>query len=569
MQVAIHAEFMRSWARLGQQDRKLVEGMLSRIQASGITPGMRAHLIHSNRFDFLSLSPNMDLRVLGWREPGRFVLLYVDHHNAAYNWIEQNALKVEIAEIINYTTQLPSQADYLSPLTGETYSSQTTDWNWALEEKLASAGVPNALQKLLISANSDDELIDLLEFVSPEWRELILDAVLDKPVRTTPVTASNIWVAPTDEALRVALSLPLSQWRLFLHPVQMEAVAADTSQDLVVVGGPGTGKTVALVHRAVKLAQKCKPEECVVLVGHSPQAVENMKLMAQELTGAALSSLHVVDMIAIGRDGRPRDTDVCEPLSSMGGFLRHLGKDVVALLVDESQDIHGKHTRGWLFGNRPLIRTHVTLSADFNQNIFADNTNQSPLLKVLERARIIHLSYGYRVPREAGLLCEEIIRQQQPVEVRPVVDKLRALAQSMVYGFCSNFIRVFTYDNIQAGILKAAEEYAEMLSAGMKDVGIIYCGNRSNRNLYAHELEKLGYDPISESGILTPRAVKGREFNYCLVIAPELSLTDPNRPRNFGLYTVYVALSRCRHGLSVYTNTEFAALLNHPAVQHK
>src|SRR5438309_2029208 len=105
MQVAIHLEFMRSWARLGQQDRKIVEDMLSRIKATGLTPGMRPHIITRNKFDFLSLSPNMDLRVLGWREPDAFVLLYVDHHDEAYKWMERNAQKVEIAEVSNYVSQ--------------------------------------------------------------------------------------------------------------------------------------------------------------------------------------------------------------------------------------------------------------------------------------------------------------------------------------------------------------------------------------------------------------------------------------------------------------------------------
>lgn len=167
--------------------------------------------------------------------------------------------------------------------------------------------------------------MDCLSLVAPEWQELILDALYGKPTTLRPSSVSNIWVAPDDNILKNALALPLSQWRLFLHPSQREAVEAGVDQDLVIVGGPGTGKTVALIHRAIRLAQSCASGESVVLVGHSPQTVASLQNMARQLSDPVPKALHIVDMIAIGRDGRPRDTDLYVTESRAAqGYLQHL-----------------------------------------------------------------------------------------------------------------------------------------------------------------------------------------------------------------------------------------------------
>ena len=58
------------------------------------------------------------------------------------------------------------------------------------------------------------------------------------------------------EELRHVLSQPFADWRTFLHPSQREiAYRADYSGPVQLTGGPGTGKTVTLLHRAAYLAE--------------------------------------------------------------------------------------------------------------------------------------------------------------------------------------------------------------------------------------------------------------------------------------------------------------------------
>jgi superfamily I DNA/RNA helicase len=68
---------------------------------------------------------------------------------------------------------------------------------------------------------------------------------------------ANYHLIENDTALaEVLASGSFEKWRIFLHPEQMTYVEVNTRGPYRVTGGAGTGKTVVLVHRAVRLARK-------------------------------------------------------------------------------------------------------------------------------------------------------------------------------------------------------------------------------------------------------------------------------------------------------------------------
>jgi superfamily I DNA/RNA helicase len=73
------------------------------------------------------------------------------------------------------------------------------------------------------------------------------------------------------EELQSILSYPFAQWRVFLHPNQRKiAYRPSYSGPAQVTGGPGTGKTVTILHRASFLAEQAAP---VQVEGTSDQPV--------------------------------------------------------------------------------------------------------------------------------------------------------------------------------------------------------------------------------------------------------------------------------------------------------
>jgi hypothetical protein len=69
------------------------------------------------------------------------------------------------------------------------------------------------------------------------------------------------------EELRLILAHPFAAWRMFLHPSQRKiAYRPSYNGSAQVTGGPGTGKTVTLLHRAAYLAARAEPGAAQVLV---------------------------------------------------------------------------------------------------------------------------------------------------------------------------------------------------------------------------------------------------------------------------------------------------------------
>ena len=69
------------------------------------------------------------------------------------------------------------------------------------------------------------------------------------------------------EELQLILAHPFAAWRTFLHPSQREiAYQARYAGPAQVTGGPGTGKTVTVLHRAAFLAARAARAEQVLRI---------------------------------------------------------------------------------------------------------------------------------------------------------------------------------------------------------------------------------------------------------------------------------------------------------------
>ncbi|MGM0578737.1 MAG: UvrD-helicase domain-containing protein [Myxococcota bacterium] len=75
-----------------------------------------------------------------------------------------------------------------------------------------------------------------------------------------PATKRSFRMLEEDEDLEAALDGSLEAWRLFLHPDQRALVRMEASGPVRVLGGAGTGKTVALLHRAAYMLHELVPE---------------------------------------------------------------------------------------------------------------------------------------------------------------------------------------------------------------------------------------------------------------------------------------------------------------------
>ncbi|MEJ5365396.1 MAG: UvrD-helicase domain-containing protein [Desulfosoma sp.] len=90
-----------------------------------------------------------------------------------------------------------------------------------------------------------DRAVEAAPAVDPEDFEKALDH---------PDSRRRFFVVEDDLELAAILEAPLEKWRVFLHPTQRSLVERDWNGPVRVLGGAGTGKTVAALHRAKYLA---------------------------------------------------------------------------------------------------------------------------------------------------------------------------------------------------------------------------------------------------------------------------------------------------------------------------
>lgn len=218
-----------------------------------------------------------------------YVLLYVDHHDAAYRWAENRkvtinpvtgAMQLVTFEQVQETevqAPRPEAALVSAPSPGKAVAKPSLFAELS-EQDLMSLGVPAELLDL-VKKIPDEESLDKVQSRLPveayeglflvaagdsvshvlNARETRVDRKIDTEdfatALTTPESQSRFVVVSDDESLAAILNAPLAQWRVFLHPTQHKLSVGDRSGPVRVLGGAGTGKTVLVMHRARWLAE--------------------------------------------------------------------------------------------------------------------------------------------------------------------------------------------------------------------------------------------------------------------------------------------------------------------------
>ena len=244
----IHTRFLDALSELSKKDQKKVRELIRKISENGgVGRGSREHKVGS----FTSLSVGMDLRVLAVKEPGGLTLVYVDHHDDAYQWGNKNRIVIDDDEMLIA----------LIPTTTSDIAHQQVQTSENSQASSRFAGLPRPIASVLEQIADEQELLVTIAALSPEWQEAALESALSDAHIASP---SDI-IAVDDKLLDFALQLPAEKWRVFLHTAQRAAVDHPTGGLLLLGGAAGTGKSICLVHRFVRLG-RLQPKNHPVLL---------------------------------------------------------------------------------------------------------------------------------------------------------------------------------------------------------------------------------------------------------------------------------------------------------------
>jgi superfamily I DNA/RNA helicase len=226
----------------------------------------------------------------------------------------------------------------------------------------------------------------------------------------------------------------MSTWlipRSELTPEQLRAIELDTRENRVVLGGPGSGKTQILLHRAAYLTEKLKvtPKEYHIFV--YTKVLRDYIQSAFDLLNLDKGSVSTLDSWCMGyyRDNISGKTpwnkdDKCPDFAAIRkGALAKLQtlskKPYRFVLVDEAQDLDSESLK-----ILSAMADHITVCADQKQQLYQHGSDISVILKSLAvRRSNVSLLETFRCSPYIVKLASQLI--DDPAERNAYIQQIR------------------------------------------------------------------------------------------------------------------------------------------------
>jgi superfamily I DNA/RNA helicase/mRNA-degrading endonuclease RelE of RelBE toxin-antitoxin system len=283
--VAISDDFLDALMGVPRAQRKKVQKFMRNFRRNPMSNGINYEKIE-NAADANMRSVRIDQAyraiVLAPETGNVYVMLWVDHHDDAYDWAERRRCVVhpETGSLQVYVVD-EQEAQQLEEESEVIEEALFDDWR---DRKLRRLGVPDELLPLVRSFKNTQQLEAARDRLPQEAYEALywlangdsyeevhrvvvmsdsqdevdtedFDAALEKPA-----SKQRFVVVEDEEELERVFDAALEKWRVFLHPMQQDIVELDVNGPVRVLGGAGTGKTVVAMHRAKYLTEQMYTE---------------------------------------------------------------------------------------------------------------------------------------------------------------------------------------------------------------------------------------------------------------------------------------------------------------------
>ncbi|MDE2904714.1 MAG: UvrD-helicase domain-containing protein [Acidobacteriota bacterium] len=373
MQFRIADTFTDSLAKLTGDEQKAVKTTAFDLQMDPARPGLQLHQVEGAKDKgFWSVRVSRDIRLIVHRTASSFLLCYVDHHHAAYQWAERRRLErhpttgaaqlVEICETVReipvpryVEVDVPAAAQLVA--SGRPAAPREAIFGGASDDYLLGYGVP-AEWLGDVRAATEDTLLDLADHLPAEAAEALLQiatggapalppaivgaspsagaaafaqpaaAAVDADAFDHPDAQRRFRVMADVEALERVLDYPWEKWTVFLHPAQRQLIERKYNGPARVSGSAGTGKTIVALHRAVHLARR-HPESRVLLATFSDALATALRVRLTRLIGNEPKIAERLEVHAMGGIGR-------RLYAARAGRLDLAGDEDVRTLLDRA-----------------------------------------------------------------------------------------------------------------------------------------------------------------------------------------------------------------------------------------
>jgi len=329
----VHRNILKNFHRLPSKVQKRVSELIEEFQRDPHSEAIGLHPLKEAMLDpkvrgVTKLPDGYRAIVIAPEKGDTYLLVYIDAHDRAYAWAKNK--RFEVHEMTGVFQVF--DAEEVQNVASAAPQPTTAPTEYALsrlsDDDLFTAGVPRPLIPAVRSIHSDTGLDALSDYLPPDCRDVLyglaagmtMDDALNEMLGAAPAPEEVAPASPGDftriqespnfdlvlvegeEELKSILQGPLEEWRIFLHPYQRKLVTWKTKGPMNVTGAAGTGKTVALMHRAVNLARGLSdPAERVLVTTFTTNLSVTIKHLMQRLAPEVASRIEVTNLHALAR----------------------------------------------------------------------------------------------------------------------------------------------------------------------------------------------------------------------------------------------------------------------------
>ena len=527
-----------------------------------------------------------------------FTLLYVDHHDAAYAWVGRRKF-VAIDESIRIISVEETE------LEAAERTAQAANPSKAANPILASLGRIEDYKRELSSIHDDDDALEFIENLQLDEsaKSDLLEFVVSKSARRTIMPKHFVKVVGDDEELAEALEYPLDLWRVFLHPRQQEIVSLPPNSSRYITGGPGTGKTVCLVHRIRQVLRQHAGDKHVLLITfkeHLPDYIHDMMqkldINVARVSMSDVSEMNEANVVNVTSSASAIDLEASEVIDwgkncfvvSDGVLWFHDERPVpiAHMFIDEYQDFSGSALN---IIEQLMDVVPFTICADLSQAIYRPPRDKVKDSIALRDANLAELNYCYRLNNHVIYHIKNILRMSHAVGGYAakrtfqfeVFSQESQVLESLVPAISGPAPTIYAYDSIDDRNLFLQAHSGQLMQRYSDDEVVI---TTFFPELYKYPGENIGYNTelLPESIQKHYRYVytlKGLEWKAGIVVLDDVicSLLNLNQilfanrlPEGFRgngenikrMYNLlYVAMSRFRDYLCICYPQEYSMIL--------
>ena len=316
VKVAISSDFLTAFAKLPRSIQGKVTEFVNKFRNDPNSPGINYEKLTNgadNKIWSVRIDDTYRGIVVRQKETGVYLLLWVDHHDEAYQWAARKRCDV------NPKTGAIQVYDIQTVTVPQSIAKAEPIFAGVTDDQLLKLGVPEAQLGYIKSFISRESFYqaegaipsDVYEYLSWLTEGIDIDEVLELCMEEQaaaegkannlakaldmPATLKSFVVVDGEDELRRIMAEPLEKWRVFLHPTQRKIVQKNYSGPARVLGGAGTGKTVVAMHRAKQLASQLSSQQRILFTTFTANLAADIRENLRKI--CSLEELRKIEVI--------------------------------------------------------------------------------------------------------------------------------------------------------------------------------------------------------------------------------------------------------------------------------